>query len=316
MYLNSSRQFELMRFWIWRSRCELIQKLVISEPRRARKGLISRPNTFALELNTFYIVLMNEKIKSLLLSWDEYNERRYDIPYIFELEKDSQKLVSLGVKHAFDATNKQFNVIREKFSDFSALPGPKIVMIEGGAGWEPLESEIKTIEKLGEMAFVVSLAKKEGLEYMSPEPEYAEILDYLRTLFTEDDIVYQQFAIYALHYMNFTKKPDPDEFIERRLVKLRKISDKHKTVSDIKKLHRKLFHNDLDLNDSQFFYDLINPADDKGIYNEITRQESLVRDVAIIRQIVGLWNKGFSIFAVYGFSHVVNQERALRELCK
>lgn len=93
------------------------------------------------------------------------------------------------------------------------------------------------------------------------------------------------------------------------------MSDTYQTVDDVKNLHRKIFNTELDLNDLKFFYDLVDPSQNNSVYNEISRAEDVIRDSTIVKNILDYWERGYSVFIVYGSAHAVNQERALKELC-
>lgn len=256
-------------------------------------------------------------IQKHLLSWEEYNKVEFSTPYIFRIEKDTQSLVYIGAKHSFDPEDKQFGMIREEFEKFSKAEGTKVVVLEGGDGWETEETEEETIKRYGEPAFTKQLAMKAGIEYISPEPTKTEMDDFIKTKFTEEEIVYYTIAQQSLHYKNMRVKQDKDDFIQTRINNdIKRLSDKYTTPEDIKKLHKKLFNTDFDLNDEGHFYEIVNPAMFKGRFNELARERNILRDTKIVQSILDYWNRGYSVFVVYGSGHALIQEPALKEFAK
>ena len=76
--------------------------------------------------------------------------------------------------------------------------------------------------------------------------------------------------------------------------------------------HEKKFKTKMNLYDNDFFRTIANPICDDSFVNRILRESSLIRDKYIVTQIYKYWKNGTSMFAVYGYSHVVMQEPALR----
>ena len=258
-----------------------------------------------------------DHIKSLILTWDEYRAKKFEVPYVFEIAKADKKLVYIGVRHLYLPEDKQFSVIKQKFYEFTQLPGDKIVLVEGGNNWPTFPTVEETIQKYGEAAYATFLAKEAGLSFNTPEPEFADSLASLRGTYNIEQISYHWVATYGLHYSKIADKPSQDEYIQNRILKkLARVSDKYKTVDDVKNLHKKLFDTELDLNEQKFFYDLVDPSQNNSIYNEMSRAEDVIRDSTIVKNILDYWNRGCSVFIVYGSAHAVNQERALKELCK
>lgn len=52
-------------------------------------------------------------IKDHLLSWKEYNQKEFKVPYIFKKEKGGKSLTYIGVRHSFNPDDGQFEVIQK-----------------------------------------------------------------------------------------------------------------------------------------------------------------------------------------------------------
>jgi len=251
-------------------------------------------------------------IKDFLLSWEEYNQKEFDVPYVFKKEKDNKLVTYIGVRHSFNPDDKQFKTIEDEFNNFKDLKGNKVVMIEGGDKWQTLETNSETIRRYGEPAFIKKLAIENGFEFVSPEPTKEEMNDFIKDKFSEEEIVYYKVAQQSLHYKNMQNKPNEEEFLQRRIDNdIKQFIDKYKTPDDIRALHKKLFGTDFDLNDRNFFYEIANPAMFRSRFNELAREKDILRDSKIVESIINYWNKGYSIFVVYGSGHIIIQEPAL-----
>ena len=68
----------------------------------------------------------------------------------------------------------------------------------------------------------------------------------------------------------------------------------------------------MDLLDKDFYISISDPTEDYSNINRILRESSLVRDKYIVKQIQKYWKEGKDIFIVYGASHAVMQEAAIR----
>lgn len=256
-------------------------------------------------------------IKDHLLSWKEYNQKEFDVPYVFKKEKDGKSVIYIGVRHSFDPDDEQFEVIQKAFKEFQKLNGNKIIMIEGGVNWQTLETDKETIKRYGEPAFIKGLAIGAGLKYVSPEPTKEEMNNFIKDKFSEEYIVYYKVAQQSLHYTKMQNKPSEEEFLQRRIDNdIKQFTDKYKTPEDIKNLHKKLFGTNFDLNDRNFFYEIANPALFKSKFNELAREKDILRDSKIVESIIDYWNKGYSVFVVYGSGHIIIQEPALEEFLK
>ena len=70
----------------------------------------------------------------------------------------------------------------------------------------------------------------------------------------------------------------------------------------------------MDINDELFFYNITNPVVTDTIINNVCRQASMLRDQYIIASIDQLIQDGKNIFVVYGATHAVMQEPAIKDI--
>lgn len=264
---------------------------------------------------------MDEKIKSLLLSWDEYNQKEFDVPYIYYIKNTTQELMYLGTRHCYDPKDEEFEIIRKAWNEFYERNKGKdiIVIIEGGVR-QVEKSEEEAIIKGGEMAFIVYLASQDGVSADCFEPTRGEVFGELEKIHTREKIFYQRMAQVVLQWNTLTEKPSSfEKYIGYFIEKDKRESDWNDfdfSLENLYKIHFTLFDTDFNSSDRQFFYNIINPAQKNTVINQISRDEDVVRDTAIVKGIISEWEKGKSIFVVYGSGHSIIQEKALKTLLK
>jgi hypothetical protein len=79
-------------------------------------------------------------------------------------------------------------------------------------------------------------------------------------------------------------------------------------------IHRKIFGKELDLSDKDAVRRIQSPVSNESVINDIARASLKVRDCAILDSIGKFWEEGKNIFVVYGATHAIIQERAIREI--
>src|SRR4051812_4085722 len=110
------------------------------------------------------------EIKSLLLTWDEYNQKEFSVPYVFKIEKPDKKLVYFGARHSFDASDDQFRQLDEEWNKFASFQSQKKIAI-GEGGPRPLpENLLMGIKDHGEQGFLKCKASDAQIEVMYPDP--------------------------------------------------------------------------------------------------------------------------------------------------
>lgn len=259
-------------------------------------------------------------IVNLLLSWDEYNQKKFDVPYVYSIKKDGQELVYMGTRHCYNSKDEEFEKIRKEWKEFYYRNRDRemIVVVEGGV--RPIEeSEEKAIIKGGEMTFITYLAHQDKVSTICFEPMRGEVFEEVGKKHSREKVFYQRMAQIALQWNTLTEKPEFEGYIHHFMERDEKESnwnDFDFSFDNLKKIHRELFDTEFNPTDRDFFYTIINPSQKNTIINEISRDEDVVRDTAIVKGIIGEWQKGKSIFVVYGSGHSVIQERALKKLLK
>ena len=254
-----------------------------------------------------------------ILTYEQYSKIRHKIPYTLVLGTGSNLLYYFGERHSFNPADEQWVEEKEFWKDFldKTKDTKRIVFIEGGIRPHE-ESEEQSIFKHGGMGLATYLAKQESIKTYSPEPNEKYERDELGKEFSKEEIQYYYFAR-VVHQWGRKQEPKPDfeKYINQYLQGDKKESgwiDFDFSLEAMKKIHTSLFKTAFDENDTDFFYNVVNPVVPKTIVNKVSAMSSSIRDKYIVGEIKKYISNGYSIFAQYGCSHLVMQEPALREL--
>lgn len=267
-------------------------------------------------LSCCYTLLM--EIEKLLLTWDEYNQKgHFEIPYTYLIQGDNYAISYFGARHSFDPHDPQFEQIEKLWNEMTAhYPREQMVaVIEGGLMNNEYERD-EYITRAGESGLLIYLAKKAGVEIKYFEPSKG-LLNDLTQHYSKEEIFYHQMAQRALQWNKLTRKPNFEEYTIQFLKKLQSETDWDDfdfSMEHLKKIHTNIFATVFDESDRAFFQSIGTPTNDNTTINKISRDIDIVRDTAIVQGVLDEWQKGKSVFVVYGASHAVIQERALKAL--
>ena len=247
-----------------------------------------------------------------------YESETYTYPYTFEINNKKQRLFYIGAKHINNETNSQNDYIKTRFSEFVDMQQKDntIVIVEGGVDKANFENEIDAIHNGGEGGLLTYLAKHIGVKVISGEPSEKYEIEKLGNYFSAEDIIEYYFAREAEYWNRLpenAKKPFR-EHIEERAGKFKNYSlfeNFDFSIENLVKIHLKKYPGIFNEKDRKSFYEEARPK--KG---NVSEASGIIRDEYMVSRILELWNKGYSIFVVYGSSHAIVQEPALRTMLK
>lgn len=254
-----------------------------------------------------------------LISFDDYQKIQHARPYTFIHHDKGQVIYFFGSKHSYDPNDEQFPILDSFWNDFlEETESKKRLAFEEGGIRPLIDDKDGAIIRHGEMGYLTYLATKAGITIVSPEPPQGFAMNELAKHFSKEVVLYYDAARMMYQWNNMNIKPDYEIFLQDDLDYLKGESgwdDIEFTVDTIKTIHEKLFGNKFNENDKQFFYNVINPTTKFSIINEVSRYEDdEFRERYILNQFEKYWREGDSIFAVYGSSHAVRQEPAIKTL--
>lgn len=257
-------------------------------------------------------------IKKNLLTYEEYVMLHIQPPYIYKIQKGNNWLYYFGAYHTFEPLDDQFELMKRTWDEFIKLTSktPRIALSEGGVR-EAMADETTAIKKYGDAGLLSFLAKRDVVEIQCPEVSRKEEISGLEREFTRDEIEYYYFARMVAQWNRFNPRPDFEEY----LTKFLKIDEQELgwqdydfSLDNMKSVHKKLFKEEFDENNKDFFLSITNPTIEKTVINKFVKAEGVAKDAYIVKNTLGHIKSGKSVFIVYGFTHAVVQEPAIRAL--
>lgn len=271
------------------------------------------------------------QLEESLMTFEEYAEKEHDTPYVFETEHGNKKITYFGAAHSANLESPMFEQIREKFDEIK----PQMVFVEGITNlknrkqeiieWLRSINEAEAIRQMGETGFISKLAIKTGTNFDSPEPNPKEEIKSLENHgFSREEI----FAYYAyrqqVHYFR-VKEEDRNIPVEEYLSKYIQNFQKNTnwknfnySFNHLKEIGKKIWGEQGDIKKN--YHSRVNPVPSEvkrrnwRRVNEVAQQSSYFRDKYIIHRIEETMKKYDRLFIVYGASHAVMQEPALRRM--
>lgn len=246
-----------------------------------------------------------------IMSYDDYAKIRHTTPYTFELSKEHQALFYFGANHSCEPANEQYPLLKSFWQKFLQQTGGKncVVLVEGSKRNLCQSEELAIATQGGEGGLMTLLAHQNNIPTECPEPSRQFLCDELLKYFSNDEVTYRNFAL-CVHQFHRYKHVDPHLKFEDHCQRY----NDYKDLDHMKKIHKNLFNAELDVHDEKFFYNIINPVVQTTIINKVCRQASATRDEFIVNYIKNLMQQGKNVFVVYGCTHAVMQEAAIKDL--
>ncbi len=268
-----------------------------------------------------------ERSKKALLTNEQYLEHSFAknemSSYVFDVSKDNKNILYFGSEH----TNKVGDPMFEQISQSFAKAKPQIVYVEGMNSINNRKNEIRNIGKdmsideaisYGESTYTLKLAVDANVDFESPEPDFKqEIQHILKQGYSKKDIfnfyTYRDIAQYQRQY--------DAKNMEGLIGYLAPHFDNFKKESGWSDNEIELFKQELfahiDLESDEYAVDVspvLRKDREQKVTNHISQVSSHFRDEHMIGRIAEGLKKYDRIFVVYGGSHAVVQEPALKTL--
>lgn len=266
---------------------------------------------------------MNDSLQKSILSSDEYAEiekNGFVTPYIVEIHRSNKTLLFYGSEHTNNPAHAQFKDIKKRWKKFTVNTEKPIALVEGHfdeVSEKETEDEIKSIVAGGEAQFVVHLARADGVEVSSPEPEKVWEANELSKEFGREAVVFFYFVRQIAWWNGFTEKLDIQSEAKSMLALMKglyKWEDVDFTLDRMTAVHEELFGKPVEWDNAQWIYDITTPATQEYVTNKLARRSGELRDSYILEQILKYWDNGRNMFLVFGSSHAIRLEPALRKL--
>lgn len=167
----------------------------------------------------------------------------------------------------------------------------------------------------GEAQFVVHLARRDGAEVFSPEPDRLWEANKLAKEFGREAVAFYYFIRQIGWWHRFTEMPNLQTESDKMLELMKSAynwEDMDFSVEKMEALHQELFGKPLPWDDAQWVYNVTTPSSDQYVMNSLARRSGELRDNYLLDQIITYWRAGRSPFLIFGSSHAICLEPALK----
>ncbi|OGZ63862.1 MAG: hypothetical protein A3A98_01065 [Candidatus Staskawiczbacteria bacterium RIFCSPLOWO2_01_FULL_40_39] len=273
---------------------------------------------------------MSQDWESKLMTFEEYARKKHDPVYIFDVEFGSKKVTYFGAEHNHNPESPMFDRIEAEFKKAD----PQIVFVEGmyfsqGGKQKAIEKYKNTdresvIKNHGESVYVFRLAADAGIEVDSPESSLSdEITFLLQQEFSKEQI----FCFYGYRQINgLHRLADKSKFNEEltRYISVFQRDSQWKdfdySPEHLEKIGKSVWgevRGDVMINDGYRTTPV--PPEDKKLFtliNQINQEVTHFRDCNVVRRVVDALKTHDRLFIIFGSTHAVMQEPALRYLAE
>ena len=260
-----------------------------------------------------------DEIHPLIMTRYEYSEVESARPYTYTIENDTQQLIYFWGNHSFDLQHPQNLEIQQLRESFLHHPNPKKHALIEARVLAVAPSKTEAIETQGEVGLLARLATQSGVDRTGAEPTRQEQVTYLEQFFSREDIFYSNLGTcFATRHRWMTGKTR-----EELCLACAKLfhtfpwrEEEDLSLEKVKQIHTRLFGTPFDPMDAEHRKKLDNPTLHYSVTNDISRKSDDVRERSITGNIISKRQEGYDIFVVYGESHAIIEEKALREFCR
>ncbi len=270
-------------------------------------------------------------VSSALMSSEEYAsiaKELSDGSYEFNLNNHERQLNYIGLHHTFDPSDPALAELENQFATLA----PTSVFVEGVSAVEKYDSQqifaqLRTmsrdevIRRHGEPMFTLWLAAQNEtpenhIAIHSPEPSFEEEISEMEKVgFLQKDILSYHIFRLVPQYISSGGQPDQTSFLAYVRPFLGDFARlPNWSEETINKLGGEIIKQ-IDLNTPDIYHDLSDPIPWEGktfaASNSVAQKTSRFRDEHIVKEIIK--HGGTNALVIYGYTHAVMQEPALRE---
>ena len=244
-----------------------------------------------------------------IMSWPEYSRLSPKWPYVIRIAHGRGELLYYGARHSYVPTDAQLDDIERLWTAFR----PTIALNEGGH--PPVEASRElAVRKHGEAGALRFLAARDDVPVTTLDPSPSEEVAHLTVRFSRQDIK----LFFLLRTVSqFTARKGADGLeaeIERVLGVYHStpgLAGAPRTVAELAALYEQRFPGQGTYRDTPASW--FDPTRKESWLSDVSRTSSDYRDAYMIALLARQVADGQRVFAVVGGSHVIMQERALRD---
>lgn len=267
-----------------------------------------------------------------IMTAEEYGQMEHETPYLYRLrpENGDMELFYFGVGHSSNPDDPMFSSIESEFERMK----PDLILVEGignlpekRAAYEQSEHKLsrdEIIRNYGESGFALNLAIQAGIACESPEPKDSEMYQaLLEQGFSRENIFAQQVLLILPQYHRQIERGGFREYARPHIDNFKKSTDWNDfdySYENAIRICEGVLGKKINVETESQPIEYVDPIpwndrkDTQTIFNEISRATTIFRDRFMVARVAELVRTYKKIFVVFGGSHAVMQEPALREL--
>jgi hypothetical protein len=245
-----------------------------------------------------------------IMTWQEYDSRYVEWPYVLRIAGNRGELLYYGVRHTYSPDDPQVEEIEKLWTAFR----PDIAFNEGGN--PPIESSRdEAVRKGGEGALVRFLAARDNVPVTTLDPSRSEEVAHLKQRFPAEDIKLFFVLRGVAPFTNRGAEGSLEKEIERVLGIYNAspgLMGPPRSLDEVAAAYRQRLPGHGEYKDTPMSW--FDPVRTETFLNDISREGSEYRDRFMVEKLTSHLQEGHRVFAVVGGTHVVMQEPALRKL--
>ncbi len=226
-----------------------------------------------------------------------------------------RRLFYFGAVHFYDASNPMFEEIEafwRKFLSSNTSGQEQTVFFEGN--FEPVTDDAEaTIRAGGESAYVRLLARQAGVAEFRPEPKRLDEINFLRTMFSDEEIFSFYFVRTLVQWHRLIDGPPVEQYLRSYI---QNWQDKYTMPSEwgfgeLYRMAEEIAGEPISMERKNSLQRIISGRVVQSALNDIDRHVGDFRDVFMVERIIETWRAGRNLFIVYGNLHLMRQKPAL-----
>lgn len=256
----------------------------------------------------------------LLLTDAEYEERfkvGHPTPHTFEVLGSGKSIFYFGVRHSRNPEDPQWKLLESYWNKFLKTNlGEKVALLEGPQGFSVENLSIdEATQKFGEAGRLTMWCNVSHIPIVRADLSMREEIVELSKLFEEKFVQYFIFVRSAGAWLRASTMGPFDVVIEKAVFSTAKhFPNVQLPLSFYSEIHKQIFGRDFGVVEQETLIRAAAPVYHDSLINDIARASSRLRNEHIVSEIERNWNEGKSVFVLFGASHAVIQEKAIKSL--
>jgi len=270
-----------------------------------------------------------KEAQQAVMTAEEYAQTEHGRPYVYEAEAGDKKVTYFAPGHSWDPSNPVWSQLKQKFEEAN----PDIVLVEGFDNLEERRQQVieaaskygeeEVIGRMAESGLALKLAAERGIDFSSPEPKFSDEIAHLEQQGLSRNAIFAYYIFRMVpQWQQHQTKDDFREYIQREIENIRRATQWDGfdyTYENAERIAQQFWGESINLDEPEYYAD-VDPIpweekkDQQTEVNLVARASSRFRDQYVIGQIAEHLKTHDRLFIVYGASHAVMQEPAIKKL--